>query len=241
MKTNIIVFSIIISLLIIKEVIGIDNIKKHNLFKQISLTLQDLLIYFNFDENIINDKSDYEDEDENLSASEDTLNIVNNLYDKKNKNVYLDIKINDSIERIEIELFNDIVPKTTKNFYELCKNKAYKNIKFHRLVKNFCLQGGDITKNNGTGGISIYGNNFEDENFKIKHSTRGLLSMANKGPNTNNSQFFITLDKASWLDGKHVVFGKIISNLNILNNINILNTINESPEKDLIIVDCGEL
>lgn len=239
MKTNIIVFSIIISILVLKEVIGIENIKKYNLFKQISLSLQDLLIYFNFNENLIEDKN--EDEDDELIASEDTLNIVNNLYNKNNKNVYLDIKINDNIERIEIELFNDIVPKTTKNFYELCKNKAYKNIKFHRLVKNFCLQGGDITKNNGTGGISIYGNTFDDENFKLKHTEGGLLSMANKGPNTNNSQFFITLDKANWLDGKHVVFGKIISNLNILNNINILNTINESPEKDLIIVDCGEL
>tara|TARA_B100000902_G_C27017387_1_gene767889 strand:- start:57 stop:761 length:705 start_codon:yes stop_codon:yes gene_type:complete len=234
MKTNIIVFSIIVSLLILKELIGLDNIKNNNLFKQISLSLQNLLIQFNLTEDNLSDEDD-------LTASEDTLNIVNTLYEKNIKNVYLDIKINNIIERIEIELFNDIVPKTTKNFYDLCKNKAYKNNKFHRLVKDFCLQGGDVTNNDGTGGISIYGNTFDDENFDIKHTTRGLLSMANKGPNTNNSQFFITLNKAEWLDNKHVVFGRIISNLNILNNINILNTINEKPEKDIIIVDCGVL
>jgi len=231
MNSKILLLGIILTILVIKETVEIENIKNHNLFKQISLYLQNITNLFkitNTDEN----------EGEDLTASEDTLSIVNNLY---NKNVYLDIKINNNIERIDIELFNDIVPKTAKNFYELCKNKAYQNTKFHRLVKDFCLQGGDITNNNGTGGVSIYGKTFEDENFNIKHTDPGLLSMANNGPNTNNSQFFITLNKTDWLDGKHVVFGKIKSNLNILNKIQELNIINESPKDDIIIVDCGEL
>ena len=232
MKINIIVFSIIISLLIIKETVGFDNIKKHNLFKQISLYLQNITNLFE----ITNDNDNNNDND--LTASEDTLNIVNKLY---NQTVYLDIKINNNIERVKIELFNDIVPNTSKNFYELCKNKAYKNNKFHRLVKNFCLQGGDITNNDGSGGISIYGNTFKDENFKIKHTNPGLLSMANRGPDTNSSQFFITLNKAEWLDNKHVVFGKIISDLSILDKIQNVKVINDTPSEDILIVDCGEL
>ena len=230
MKINIIVFSIIISLLIIKETVGFDNIKNHNLFKQISLYLQNITNLFE----ITNDN----DNNNDLTASEDTLNIVNKLY---NQTVYLDIKINNNIERVEIELFNDIVPNTSKNFYELCKNKAYKNNKFHRLVKNFCLQGGDITNNDGSGGISIYGNTFKDENFTIKHTNPGLLSMANRGPDTNSSQFFITLNKAEWLDNKHVVFGKIISDLSILDKIQNVKVINDTPSEDILIVDCGEL
>ena len=237
MNSKILLLGIILTILVIKETVEIENIKNHNLFKQISLYLQNITNLFKITNTDENNKND-ENEGEDLTASEDTLNIVNNLY---NKNVYLDIKINNNIERIDIELFNDIVPKTTKNFYELCINKAYKNTKFHRLIKDFCLQGGDITNNNGTGGVSIYGKTFEDENFNIKHTEPGLLSMANSGPNTNNSQFFITLNKTDWLDGKHVVFGKIKSNLDILNKIQNLNIINESPEDDIIIVDCGKL
>ena len=107
------------------------------------------------------------------------------------------------------------------------------------MVKNFCIQGGDITNNNGTGGISIYGNNFNDENFKIKHNKKGIISMANKGPNTNNSQFFITFKELPELDDKHVAFGEIIEGYEILDIFNNLNTNNENPIDEIIIEDCG--
>ena len=164
----------------------------------------------------------------------------------ENPKVYLKITIDGKpFDPIVIEVNKKITPRTAENFRALCTGEknglSFKNSVFHRIIPEFMIQGGDITAFNGTGGMSIYGKKFKDENFKLKHSGPGIVSMANTGPNSNSSQFFICSGKNEALDGKHVVFGIVVEGMETVRIIENLETVNAYPLKTVEIIDCGEI
>ncbi|KAH7027663.1 putative U-snRNP-associated cyclophilin [Microdochium trichocladiopsis] len=169
--------------------------------------------------------------------------------------VFFDITLGgEPLGRITFELFKDVVPRTAENFRQFCTGESrnsrglpqgYKGSRFHRIISGFMLQGGDFLNGDGTGSISIYGTkSFADENFNLKHTEKGLLSMANSGPNTNGSQFFITTVPTPHLDGKHVVFGKVVQGLDIVEKLEKTKTGRRGrdvPDLDVIVAQCGEM
>mmetsp|Transcript_120034 Transcript_120034/g.168956 ORF Transcript_120034/g.168956 Transcript_120034/m.168956 type:complete len:173 (+) Transcript_120034:67-585(+) len=169
-----------------------------------------------------------------------------------NPKVFFDMTIGGTpAGRITMELRADVAPKTAENFRCLCTGEKgrgksgqplhFKGSAFHRVIPDFMCQGGDFTAGNGTGGESIYGSKFADENFTLKHSGPGILSMANAGPNTNGSQFFITTVATPWLDGRHVVFGRVLEGMDVVKAIEAVGSGSGSTSKKVTIVDSGEL
>ncbi|XP_031839609.1 cyclophilin 40 isoform X2 [Nomia melanderi] len=167
--------------------------------------------------------------------------------------VFLDIAVqSEKVGRVVIELFKDVVPRTAENFRALCtgekgigtygKKLHYKGSIFHKVLPQFMIQGGDIINFNGTGGESIYGREFEDENFKLSHMSGGLLSMVNNGvPNSNSSQFVITISASMHLNNTNVVFGKVLKGMGVILEVSEVTTIKDIPTEKIHITDCGEI
>ncbi|MFH8795845.1 peptidylprolyl isomerase [Streptomyces sp. NPDC017941] len=159
------------------------------------------------------------------------------------ENVYFNVSANgENLGRIVFRLFDDVVPQTARNFRELATGQngyGYKGSPFHRVIPEFMLQGGDFTNGNGTGGKSIYGETFADENFQLKHDRPFLLSMANAGPGTNGSQFFVTTVVTPWLDNKHVVFGEVVEGEDVVKAIEALGSRSGTTAKKIVIDDSG--
>ncbi|MGF1520573.1 MAG: peptidylprolyl isomerase [Nodosilinea sp.] len=169
-----------------------------------------------------------------------------------NPKVFFDVTVGGTpAGRIVMELRADVAPKTAENFRALCTGEKgmgtsgkplhFKGSSFHRIIPEFMCQGGDFTRGNGTGGESIYGTKFADENFTLKHTTPGLLSMANAGPNTNGSQFFLTTVATPWLDGKHVVFGSVVEGMDVVKTLEQVGSRSGQTSEPVVIADCGEL
>ncbi|CAN7068897.1 hypothetical protein Bca4012_086553 [Brassica carinata] len=169
-----------------------------------------------------------------------------------NPRVFFDMTLDGApAGRIVMELYKDTTPNTAENFRALCTGEKgvgkkgkplhFKGSAFHRVIPGFMCQGGDFTAGNGTGGESIYGDKFKDENFAKKHTGAGILSMANSGPNTNGSQFFICTAETSWLDGKHVVFGKVVEGMEVVKAIEKVGSSSGTTKKKVVVADCGQI
>lgn len=162
-----------------------------------------------------------------------------------NPKVFFDMEVGgEDVGRITFELRADVAPKTAENFRQLCTGEpgfGYEGSTFHRVIPQFMCQGGDFTNHNGTGGKSIYGEKFEDEDFSLKHEGKGILSMANAGPNTNGSQFFICTVDTPWLDGAHVVFGKAVDGFDVIDKIEAVGSQSGRTSDGVVVKGCGEL